>query len=343
MGVTFRYVSQDTIGPDRLDSLWMLWRAQAPCFESRIGELRDAAFLQPKKALPSLAGLSGVQIISVRVQGHIPPEMDTKEAFREVFNKGKESIGSVGGLSCSVGFEEISSRQSRRAYDTLSVTIAEGRRRFITYCANGSKVMKDPAYTWHFVQDFVQRLVLPVRFKVVGSHFYLEHDDPEMTLQRLRAGLDGADPCGFRCEVDWEDEVLLEKMFDILPVIATDRRFDIHWAANTIHESPSPEESDRANRAFWEQVIRCEFPADGYFVHIDLRVRALADLEALGRLCGPDDVSYVTLCTFAIEEEIGEVRTEIKTQGYRLLFECSAPVDVARLSAILGIAFREKR
>jgi hypothetical protein len=341
MGESFDCVSRDVLGIDELEAHWVLWKERLPSFKSQIGKFPDTAFLHPKVVIPTLSNYPGIQVSSVRVQGYIPSKMDTKEAFREVFHKGAKTIGVAGGLMCSVGFEEINSRQSKRAYDTLSVAIAKGRR-FFSYCANGSKVMNDPVYRQYFIEDLLRRLTLPVRIKVAGGYFYLVHENPIMELQLLMAGLDGRSPCSFSCQVEWGEDILVEKIFEVLPMISTKKRFEVHWTASSMDELPSPEECDKGIRIFLEQIVQCELPAKEFFVDLGFRIQDLAGVEALRHLCDQHDVCHVALYTFAIGKEFVRILAEIKAEGYRLLFECPMTVDVTWLSEVLGLPFQEK-
>lgn len=293
---------------------------------------RQSVYLEALESLPELPALTGAKLGRTVISGKLASE--PWDVFREVLRRAPQLFPAESS-QVQVGFEERESRQSVRAYDTVSSTFRVGKP-FFCYGANGSRVAKEPSYARGFLAEVIEALELPLELTTEGEEYFLRHSRGG-TLHLSMKGLKNQNPRAFHCEMEGatEDE-LVDLMQRFLSRFAGEKRFGQSWqiwtASNLIFK-PIPEAEN-----LYRSVREAGFPADEYELQTTVFIDGLEGLDLWQGLVSGDTQMFTELGSVELSKtnwlKTGVVTT---SEGHRLEVETRLEMDPAEIEEILGV------
>lgn len=243
------------------------------------------------------------------------------EVFRDLVSWGNGSI--------SCGFEERASKQSRRAYDSISVRYVDGIYSF-AYVANGSRVMTDGAYATEFMSKLIRSAQLPLRLRTNGDAYSLEPLRHRRDLEPLDQASFGL--TGFRCRMDPRSATdVANGLGAILEDIGNGKLFGCGWTATV--RAVSDESAEGRYRAL--RVL--DLPAVGYELDFQVRIDRLEDLEHARLQLGGGEMAIGDSTLSKGVDAFLELK--VCGNGYQVIAETPS-VGATELQRHLGVALK---
>ena len=297
------------------------------------------AFFSHNQRLPKLTEGVGVELLELTAKGSLPTKIEPWPVFEQVCEQGHE-ITEIGYITILCGFEEKNSKQTKRAYDSVSLKVSQGRK-FFNYYSNGSRVLKDREYRKTFMAQVLEKVHLPIDYEEKDGHFRLNHASSG-ELRLWRASFGGLDPAGFFCElpeVSLGDAVRLVQVF--LDEFATKKRFLHEWSAGREHGGKATKEPDLAKRIY-SLVVAADLPAETYEVDVEFNLQEPSGVESLRRFCGPDDEIFTRLCSFDLpDDNYAEIIVVTTTRGHLPELTLRLPEGLVGVEDKLGLKFQQ--
>jgi len=265
---------------------------------------------------PELTGISFGDEMTIR--GQLPVKDRCADVFGGILQRGK-SIGHIGNLDVECGFEELESKQTRRGYDAMGISILGGRH-FFDYGANGpSRVSLDVTYGRAFIERLVAALQLPLRIVDVPEGFALEHSLGRYLWISQSRGPKHENPSGFRCAIaESTRESLLHRMDDFLEVCAS-RQLVRSWRATPlvagVHLAP---EENASSTVVYDTTVAARLPAMNYDLDLEYAIDRIEGVEAIRKLCGKRQQVLSTLCSFRVQRDEASLQALTSAGGHQL-------------------------
>ncbi len=335
MGVDFDYRAE---GFFSVNDILRIYKIVQVSFEGFIGfstEELHRAYFEPKGSLPKLYNFKGIRLKSINTDGYLPLKDKSLDIFRDILQMGEMTIGNIGLLLVRCGFEEKSSKQTKRGYDSVSIRIEKGKKYF-GYGANGSNVDKDTKYRKEFMARLIRIADLPLKIVEGNDSFRLVHTESG-ELKTLKSFF-GKDPSSFFCEIPGASiDELVDRMQVFLIEFASKKRFVYDWGV-LCSGYPDPEISKR----IYEMALAANFPAERYFLIVEFSIDDIQGIEIFRNLCGPKDDVYTRLCSFDLpEDNYGEIKIVTTSKGHQLRLTLRTPDNLKLVEKKIGLKFSE--
>jgi hypothetical protein len=162
MGGEYNYLSRDSLTIKQIAEVENAIRNKYSGFLGSSPDEEHNAYLNPHK-LVELPAIQGITFEKISTRGYLNKKNEPWDAFHLILEKAADTIGRLGLLMVSCGFEEITSKQNKRSFDTAGIRIEKGKI-FFTYRANGSSVRKNPSYRKEFLKKMINTLSLPMKY-----------------------------------------------------------------------------------------------------------------------------------------------------------------------------------
>ncbi|NOZ69220.1 MAG: hypothetical protein GXP46_08270 [Deferribacteres bacterium] len=337
MGVEYDYLSERYFSVEELLRIHETARRTLSGFDDFSTGSIGHAYFEPER-LPLLHDLKGIRLIDISTEGYLTLKKEPWDDFRDILERGANTIGKIGLLLLRCGFEEKNSKQTKRGYDTVDVKVEKGKRYF-GYSANGSRVTNDVQYRKTFMTQFISAINLPLSIEEKDNYFTLRHN-LSGELRISRGGLRGENPSAFFCEMPGaSNDELIERMKICMEKFASKKRFEYTWTARC-----SGIGSSELSRQIYDMVIESNFPAIRYFLDIEYSLDDIYGLEVLKGMCGPDDEVFAGFFSFTLpEDNHAEARIHATFQGYQLMLTMTDSAYLKLVEEKLGLKFREVR
>ena len=296
-------------------------------------------YLGPMTHLPKLEEFPGVGLLDVVTTGNVSTKEDPWSIFEEVFARGSK-IASLGAVEILCGFEEGSSRQTKRGYDSVGLHSLRGRL-FFSYDASGSKVSSDPTYRRDFVKEMIQVLRLPLVFEEKDGHFTLKHADNGQ-VRILRAMVGGLDPEAFWFELPGESYTsALDTVRAFLDEFATKKRFTNQWIVRRDFGG-SAEKQPELSKRIYDLLVSLQLPANSYELDLEFRAEELGALDAVREFLGSKGTMFSRLCSFdLLGDNYGEFTIITASAGHQLELVLRHPEGLPIVEDRFAMKFHE--
>ncbi len=338
-GFTYRLTKEVT-----LDDLRRIRQTVGDSFNGFVDfnpEETQRAYLGPLSSLPKLEDLRGITFLDVTTTGHLSTKKDPWPTFNETIDRGSQ-LASVGVLHMMCGFEERSSKQTRRGYDSVAVQNCRGRL-FFSYSANGSKVSTDQVYKQSFMDEMIRTVGLPLILQEKSGSFILTHSrGGELNIMRAYPG--GLAPESFWCELPGESpRAGLEKLKIFLDRFATEKRFTYEWMVRRDYgEVGWAQKEPELSRKIYALLLVSELPADSYDLDMEFSLREIDGLEVVRGFLGPKDKVFSRLCSFDLSKRnYGEFAVITSSKGHQLELTLRLPDGLPLVEETIGLKFHE--
>lgn len=285
----------------------------------------------------SVLPMENVQYAYTTVEGSLPAKMEVvKQSLVGVIQKlSHPPLGLV--AKVSIGFEERSSKQSRRYFDSLGWKTRGGKFLF-TYAANGSKASTDVAYLCKMISRLIEQLQLPLSIKSVPQGFILEHTSAGVLDIHMAGGLNDENPSSFSCEIGTVDADLIGTLvLESLEMMGSGKIFEFTWAVYNDLKGRVPDTITDGIEAI-RFASSANLTAESYEIQSSVTVQRLEDLDAIRLALPAKEEIVVQVGAFKYEsDKFANVRVRAGTNGYRVELESRNPIP-SGLAAKLGIA-----
>jgi len=335
VGVEYKYLSVDKLTLSQLLAFREISRTKYTGFRETLGEDPNHGYFELTK-LPALEAFRGIELKEIRTEGHLPVDEDPFHTFRQIFNNDAEKIGESGLLIIRCGFEEKSSIQSKRGYDTVSIKLEKGKM-FFGYSANGSNVDKKIDYRKEFIRRVLEVTHIPVTMIEREGYFILEHK-LSGDIKILKGGFGGKNPAAFQCEIlDGTVDELMIKMEEFLSEFASEKRYKYSWTATC-----SGSAETEINNKIYDFVVSADFPADKYSLDIEFLIDEISTIETIKNLCGPNDKVFTSFFNFTLpENNSANVQVVTDLNCHHLLLTLTDSEYISEIENIFGTDFKE--
>lgn len=284
------------------------------------------AYLEFKGSLPDFDAGDWPELVNLTVRGHLPEKNDPMPVFRDLLEGLSAAADSDVRAIVSMGFEEKSSKQNKRAYDMFNAELCSDYGR-LCYAANGSRISDDPGYASEAFGHMAQELDVPMIVEKTDIGFTLKHLDPGGEI-RLTGGFADNNPEGFWCNTGASVDRLLSAVEKSRDVISSGKIIAVDWFLGPRLElGPAP--GAAACAKVIDLLARLAPQAKSYSFTVRYRLSELGKLEALRKLCGKDDEIFTSVIDFEqADGGLGNLRVQTTADGYNLLLSLAEPVDI---------------
>jgi hypothetical protein len=294
--------------------------------------------LEPERNLPILDS-ELISLGQLSIEGLLSLSRAPYEDFKGVLKK-HTAIGMIGCLKIEVGFQERNSKQSKRAYDVLSLEAVRGKM-FFTYSANGSLVIKDMSYRKNFMRRLIDKAQLPLEIEEQGEHFYLSRTSPGQLSFLRYSGSNYGSPSGFTCEVPAQ---MYDISVDILRACVDDfgapKHFKYSW---NVSSSNAQKNNVGEGKQIYDMVLNSNFPAEKYFIRAAIKVNSLLGLDTLKLLCGETDECSTPIASFSLNNDnFANLIARTTAKGHLLQLESRFPIEIQEIEKQLGVEFKKQ-
>lgn len=338
MAEPFSYRATEPLSTEAVVALAARLPAAFPGFEATPPEKVVAISLSGPK-VPDLAGITGFDLTEISLSGETPsPGPEVFPTFVEILRRGAPAVGQSGLLEVSIAFEQRDSRQSARYPDTVAVSIRQGVT-WWGYSSNASRFGQDVAYARALLERAIPELGLPLELRVEGANYFLDHAwGGQIWLSNTR-GLAKQSPGSFRFE--WQEaspEELVEAMRGFLAIASAGKWFASAWRVAT---APGGGGSQAAKELL--ALAGGLAPAKKHSLEGALRLRELAALEAVRRLCRPKDEVVTPLGSLDLpEEDWLNVVLVTTAKGHLVELQSRSELAVGEWGGRLGLTLGER-
>ncbi|HEX4954149.1 MAG TPA: hypothetical protein VF017_12225 [Thermoanaerobaculia bacterium] len=345
MATCHRYRSQEALTTAEAVALAGRLPDLVPGFAPALGERRIETTLHGER-IPDLGDLPGFELGHFSLTGSLgKPGPGTFDTFREVLSRAGEPVGRLGLFQVSMGFEEKSSKQNARGFDTVLAGFRAGEHGvspWFGYSSNGSRFTTDKPYAREVLGRVIEQLELPLSIRDEGGSWWLEHRDGGYLFVSRTRGPGGACPGVFRCAWPGADAArLVDAMESFLALCASPKRFAPEWRAAGL---PGGDERVPAAREILAALHGAALPHAG-LAHGGLELQAtlfaddLASLEVLRRLSGAGDETLTPLGTAG--EPGVSLAFATTADGHRLDLESRVALGPAEWGSRLNLSLEE--
>ncbi len=280
--------------------------------------------------------IENVQYALTSIEGSLPAKMGVvKQSLAGVIKKlSHPPSGLV--AKVSIGFEERSSKQSKRNFDSLGWKTKGGRFLF-AYAANGSKARTDVPYRCEVITRLIAQLQLPLSIKSVPDGFILERTSAGVLEIHMAGGLNDENPSSFSCEIDTDDaERIGALVLKSLEVMGSGKIFEYTWAVYNDLMGRVPDAITDGIETI-RFASSANLTAESYEIQSLVTVQRLEDLDAIRLALPAKEEIVVQVGAFKYEsDQFANVRVRAGTNGYRVELESRNPIP-SGLTAKLGI------
>lgn len=327
MGTTNTVVISDLADLTAVSALLTRLTHQHPDFSASgtlpwsFANFTSAALLDP-------ARLSGIEMRRAWIDGTLPAKLDHVQRHldslaRILLTTPSPLVGEI-----AIGFEEQTSKQTKRAYDTILWKFANGRQLF-GYSANGSRINDDRAYRRTAFVELIKRLHLPLVMKDLPDGFVLGHARGGELAILAASGFNDENPSSFFCEIPTlTPEGVSNLLLTALQGSSSGKLIEFHWSVRTSPPHPSRNLDDTTESP---QVFRflatAGLPADSFDLQLEPRPRTLSDLEVLRSLMGPKDSLLFPVGAFQFAPQaFANVAVRASTRGFAVEISSRLPL-----------------
>jgi len=292
-------------------------------------------YLHPKKLEPELCSMKGVQIIDINTTGRLSPKGNPWSKLYQVVEL-LHDVGNIGQLMVSCNFEEKSSKQSHRHYDSVYLRVNKGVNH-LGYSANGSKIMSDHSYAKVFFNRFIEETRVPISMREEEECYYLDHSKSGH-LRILRSGVRGKNPTSFSCEIeDMTAKDILDEMKDFINIFSSGKIFGFRWSA---HCSPG-EESAAVSKQIFDSIVTLQVPAESHELDMEITLSEISGLETIKSLCGKKDRLFCEICSFDLPgDNYANIKIETSHKGHAISLEMRTEDNLELIEDKIGIKFK---
>ena len=345
MSVTFDYCSKRLLSLGEVEAALSNAKRHYEYSEKSSGERYVFATLNPA----TIAFLGDVgnyaAFKSLSVEGWLSLAQPPFAAFERILNDSRNDLARFASVSVNVGYEEKESKQTKRNYDSMGITLQKDRLLF-SHSPHGSRVVRDYAYRRTFLARLIEIAALPLIIEDKGPQYRLAHAQAGYLWISGYSPPD-LSPSIFKCELPGDSvTTALARLQRALVDLASSKRFEHSWSAYLLEEHELSAGAHSCAEQMYGILVSKGFPAESYTVGLHLTITHVEVVEHLRALCGPKDEILVPLCGFQLpHEDEHYFNLELKTthRGHRLLVEASVPININELGTRLGVEFVERR
>ncbi len=344
MTITFDYCSTQFLSIDEIHVALHHAREHYPVVREPPTEQQVFATLEPAR-LPAFMDLTvHARLEAFWIKGRLSHAGSPFPSFEHILNESSGDLAPVASVVAKVGYEDKASKQTKRNYDSIGIALHEGKILFV-YSPHGSRVGNDHVYRRSFLPELIEIAALPLVMDDSGDYYRLTHQSGGY-LWVSGCFPPDLSPTVFHCELSGDTVTMaLARMQRALDAIASSKRFENSWSVSlSTEDQRRASDETLAGRTYRVLEAKC-FPAESYFLSLDLKIREIEAVESLKSFCGAKDEILVPLCGFLLSHEDDHYfNLELGTtaRGHRLLVEASVPVNVNKLGSRLGVELVER-
>lgn len=293
-----------------------------------------------KKRIMALPKISGISDFSLT--GRLPLDSAPWSVLENIFKRLDEGIKNTSNLYTSIGYEEKSTKQSRKGYDCIGGGIEKEKYGF-SYSPNASRAAIDVNYRKALMKEFFKKSGLNITIEECDNYFKLNAFEGDLQIT-IHGGVPNRNPIGFFYKFAQQTpQGLINVLRTAYEILSSGTVFDVSWRC-----SPSfADDGSFVGGDLWQFLDRLrhqEWPAKSYDLDLTLAVKELRDLEGLQSLCGPKDVIYTRLVSFDIDAaDYGELTIETTQKGHKLQLEIKNIDNLDKVVNVIGVAFKDAR
>lgn len=262
-----------------------------------------------------------VQYAYTTISGLLPAKLEVvRQSIAGVIEKLSRVPSSLA-AGVSLGFEERSSKQSKRSFDTVEWK-TKGGVSFFAYSANGSKARTDVAYRREALSHLIAQLHLPLSIKSVPDGFVLERTSAGLLEVHMAGGFNDENPSSFSCEISMaEAEHIGALVLRSLEVMGSGKLFGYEWSVRNDLKGRVPDLITDGIEAI-RFASQAGLPADSYALQSQVTISALDDLEGIRAALPPKEDIVVQVGAFKFDsDKFANVQVRAARSGYRIEVE----------------------
>jgi hypothetical protein len=289
-----------------------------------------------KGPLEPLPEAKGVEFGDFFIIGHLPVKEKSLDELFLILAMCEDPIGRYGNFSIEIGYEEKTSKQTRRNCDHVGVGIKTGKKYFI-YRPSGSNVAKDTKYRKDFIRQLIETAGLPLNVIEREKGFMLSHhQESGLFISASEPG--GLNPSSFRCELEGVSVGELEsRVKTILNKYATEKRFEYWWSIATMGM-----ENAEANRIY-NVAVEKKIAAQKVEIGFSYILRQLEGIDFLRYLPGQKKEFSTRVCTFDLPGQVtAELHAITSVSGHFLEISITNPSGLPEVEAKLNLKLEKK-
>lgn len=289
MGTTNTVVFRDLADVASVNQLLARLTQQHPDF-SPIGPFPWSFANFSSSTLMDPRRLGGMEMRRAWIYGNLPAKMEHLQQHLAPLVRSLLATPSPLVCDITIGFEEQTSKQSQRAYDTVRWKYTNGRHGF-GYSANGSRITDDNTYRKTAFRGLIDLLDLPLIIDDLPSGFILRHAAGGELSIHVAGGFDDENPSSFTCEIPTlTPEGVAELLLSAVHGSSSGKLMSFQWSVRTSppYAGCNPDDTTESPQVF-RFLASADLPAHTYDLQLEPRLRTLSDLEVLRPLMGPKD------------------------------------------------------